>query len=317
MAMILHVVGSFDPAGDVVRCVRELRKHSVYQHKLIVTRRHPFQEFMHFDEAELVAHTMPDGFADGVDAVLCHFVGWPEEWKPLDVPMAFRNLNIRYDADADRFFSEPQYNAASLEPFRLVASSHVGATDIVGEKHFRWLPDLLDIWAPELTPDFAPRKPCVSYIKHADDIDAWDLDGTRKLNLYMRPHNEVLERRKHEATVVIDNVSDGHWGLAGNESLALGLPTIVFNHKRTHAALRRHVLTHRPPLHEVFDSALLPFTNTFTLTHARECVRADNRMSPEDHDARRRDIRSWTERHWDSKDLITRYWDRFFTELLP
>jgi hypothetical protein len=306
VARILHVVGFFDPAGDVVRCVAELQRHSRHKHSLIVTDRHPFQDVMQLPESRLISRVLPHNMREEADAVLCHFVGWPAMWEPIHKPMAFRNLNIYYGRESGKFWSDPQYNCNDTTGYKYVASSHVGAAGFLGHERFRWLPDLIPIWDDTYVPDFSQRAPCVSYIKHANILSGRSFgEGVARLNLSMCPHKQILLRRKTEATVAIDNTCDGHWGLAGNELMSLGLPTIVFNHEVTKKALCQLAPGDYPPFEEVatVDEAVDRATKLARLTHEE--------LLPIRHA-----IRHWTERHFDSANLVPKLWDPFFDELI-
>lgn len=309
MSDILHVCGWFDPAGDVFRCVNELNRVSKHRHYLIIREPHPYADLMQLPNSGRFRRDYPGELMDKVDAVVCHFVGWPADWPSPDRPMAFRNLNIRYDDRAGgQFWSEPQYNCVVDERYKLVAASHVGAKEFLNGE-FRWLPDLLPIESEPYRPDFSSRRPCVSYIKHANELDKADFGiRTARLNLSMKPHAQVLARRKAEATVVIDNVMDGHWGLAGHEAISLGLPTIVFNHGKTAAALK-----------ELCGGNLcdgVPFFPVATIEEAIEAVIIMSWWSALKMQAAREDIRDWAVRYFSSKYLVPKFWDSCLDELL-
>jgi len=296
MAKILHVCNSFDPAGDVVRCVKELQRYSKHEHRLIVRELHPIQETLQYP----VWPNSVDPAAEfnWADAIIYQFVGWSRGWGILpSKPTAFRNINIRYDPTNDRFWAEDQYNDTDLSPYKLLASSHAGARDFMGWDKFRELPDLIPI--DEYTPDFTVRRPCISYIKHADELDGKDL-GVSKLRLLGTAHSEVIRRRKHEATCIIDNVCDGHYGLAGLEAMALGLATVVFNHPFTQASLH-NMAPEYPPFVECgpyLDSAV-------RMAHA-VCNSTEVRIKS----------RLWMEKYYHSQRIIEMYWDTFVEELL-
>lgn len=329
MANILHICGWFDPAGDAYRCVQELNKYSRHKHELIVRMRHPYQAMMQLPEPESFSQSWPERAIAEADAIICHLIGWPLEWPepPADKALAFRNENIRYSSETDRFWCEPQYNAIDLWRYSLISSSHVGAAQFLGQDRFRWLPDLIDIWAPELTPDWSEREPCISYIKHANALDFCNFGTVAKQNLLGQPHKTILDRRKRLATVVVDNLCDGHWGLSGHESIALGLPTLVYNHPKTHEALREYVGV-KDGWNDRLDHPSLPFgeltrhsqLRNFGIIHEMDevvaCVEEIHSWPKAKYDCLRRDIRAWTERHFNSEKLISRFWEPFVDELL-
>lgn len=340
---ILHVVNSFDPAGDVVRCVAELKKHSRHQHELIVRDTHALQDVYAYPEAalmrwntetdapaekieppkelhgrerrkwiiaqrELRKHpTGPSLFgalAEWADALIYHFRGWEDGWPLPDKPRAFRNVNIYWGQTEDRFWSDPGYNAQSLDGYRLVSSSHVGAMDFLPAEIFRWLPDLIPIYGPLYLPDYRPRPATVSYIKHGADFDAADFGGAAKQRLDNTAHPIVLWKRQTEATVVIDNVCDGHYGLAGCEAMAQGWPLVVFNHEKTLAGLRE-LAPVMPPVENCGPSVF----------QAIEAVRRLLALSENEMADRRRAMRDWAETYYNSERLIAKFWDPFVDEL--
>ena len=65
----------------------------------------------------------------------------------------------------------------------------------------------------------------------------WTSAPRSHLDCSRTAHPTVLARRRSLASVVIDNVCDGHYGLAGQEAAILGLPVVGFNHPRTLEAM--------------------------------------------------------------------------------
>lgn len=321
---ILHVVNGFDPAGDVVRCVAELKKYSRHAHELIVREPHPRQELGYPEAALMEWNCAPsskverrekqrpvppcplaDHLMQWADGIIFHFLGQEEGWRaPEGKPAAFRNINIYWRQTDDAFWADVQYNARSLDGYKLISSSHVGARDFMPGDHFRWLPDLLPIYDPLYAPDFSPRPACVSYIKHSPQLKGFDF-GAQHLNLDGTPHPQVLFLRKTKATVVIDNVCDGHFGLAGLEAMSLGLPVVVFNHEKTREELREMAPLY-PPLTEVNSSVTL----------AAEAAKRLLACTENEQMGLRREMRSWMEAHWNSKRLIALFWDKFADELV-
>lgn len=293
---VLHVCNKFDPAADVVRCVNELQRYSKHEHRMIVREAHPLQSILQYETPELC--TDPAEAFAWADVVIFEFVGWNTGWNILTTkPMAFRNINIRYDA-IKGFWAEDQYNADDLGAYKLLASSHAGAGAFL--PGCRLLPDLIPI--NRYLPDFTVRPPCISYIKHAHTLDQRlvPCPSTYRLRLDMTAHAKVLDRRQRQATCVIDNVCDGHYGLAGLEAMSMGLPTVVYNHAVTRAALK-DLAPEYPPFAECGPD-LHRAANTATDV-------ADNMEL-------RRSSRDWMERFYHSRRLIEKYWDPFVEELL-
>lgn len=308
MAHILHVVGAFDPSASAIRCVNELNKYSRHTHELLVFNAHPLKNLYQFPE--------PAEFSDGMDrqrledyftradAVLYHFVGWERGVNKLKQPCAFRNINIYYHAPNDEFWSAPNYNATPpLDVYKFKSSSHVGAKQFLGEPFF-WLPDLIDIYAPEYMPDWTPREPCVSFIKHSEFFVTAGFP-CKMQNLCGTPHAELLRKRKTEATVVVDNCEDGHFGLAGNESLSLGLPTVVYNHPITKLALQEFAEEY-PPFIEVGPS----------LTEAWEAACKWAQVTESQLMQWRQITRRWAETWMNSERVVEKYWEPAFEVLL-
>lgn len=313
MAKILHVVNSFDPSAAVVRSVRELSKHSHHEHRLFVKYEHPALQ-MNLEQAHQVGdEEYRRELLAWCDAIIYEFVGWERGFPsgprpPVSLidspgkPAAFRNLNIYWNATTDKFWSHSVYNANGLERYSLVASSHVGAADFLvepGGPPFYWLPDLLPSDGPYRS-EWSDREPCISFIKHADEILQIPTD-VKKLSLKDQPHKDVLLGRR-ASTAVIDNVCDGHWGLAGHESLLIGLPVVVFNHSKTIAALKDLTGTEGP-----FFQA----KSVREAVHIAEDLARDSNIRKLQQDSRR-----WTEEYFDSTFLIRKTWDPFCDKLL-
>lgn len=292
MAKIAHIVNLFDPACDVLRCYRELHRFSRHEHRLFVKDAHPLQRLYQY--AQHSNEDRREDLLEWCDAVIYHFVGWEGGPDRPEKPAAFRNINIRWNQDTGRFWCEPQYNAASLGRYKMFASSHAGAMDFL--PNCRLLPDLIPV--DKYIPDWSDREPCISFIKHSEDIDKIELPVARQ-RLLGRPHAEILERRKTEATVCIDNVCDGHYGLAGLESMALGLPTVVFNQMLTRAALDTMAPVYPP---------FLECAPTLGSAVAMAEAHSDRRQG--------RESRAWMEEYYNSQRLIGMYWDPFVEALL-
>lgn len=299
---ILHIVNSFDPSADVVRCVRELNKYSRHSHKIFVQQTHPCAEY-EFEQAEGVGSAaLREQLLKECDAILYQFTG--HEGFPDDPrkPAAFRNINIYWDKAKDQFWSHPTYNARSFGRYSQVASSHAGAAEFL-PKNFTWLPDLLPQDGLYMPNRSIIRKPCVSFIKHADELSRMDFPGGKQ-NLDRSPHAHVLLSRR-VSTVVIDNVCDGHWGLAGHEAVLMGLPVIVFNHPKTIEALNNLTGTN-----------LIPFLSVAPTVEAAAEEARDLMRNPQLADIIGLRGRMLAEKYFHSKFLIEKTWDPFFDRLV-
>lgn len=305
---ILHVVNSFDPAGDVTRSVRLLKKYSRFNHEVIVKDRHPFHKFLHFDEAELMSwNTTNDDIHklfDWSDATIYHFLGAEAGWHEDEKPAAYRNSNSYYNPETDTFFYRPEYVATDFSRYKLLASSHLVAGSFMPGCQF--LPALIPIDDPEYTPDYTPRRPCFSFSKQAELLTdvLLHIPNTlfMKQRLTMIPHKHFLEKRRAHATIVLDNISDGHYGLAGMEALAMGLPCICFNHEITQGQIAMLGATFSPFLE-------VPPSIEAVLEMVEGSVKADCT-------ALRKDVRAWTEEFYNPARLIEEHWDTFVQELV-
>ena len=307
MPNILHVCADYDPAGSVVPSVTQLKQHSRHRHEVVVAHSNPKQRERGYPEPALMEWNTHPGLLAHLfawaDGVLYHLTDVRDGWTPGDRPSAFRCRSIYYDREGDCFYTQPEH-CCRIERFRLLASSQLAAREFLSD--CRFLPDLIPIHDVLYTPDYSQRPPCVSYIKHARELNNAHFGGAQKLALHRTLHPVVLWRRKMEATLVIDNVCDGHYGLAGCEALSLGFPCVVYNHPTTRAQLAD--LSPEPA----------PFVDTEqpSLEHAVNAARQVLRMTPTEYRDFRRRIRLWVERFYAPERLITRYWDPFFDELL-
>jgi len=118
----------------------------------------------------------------------------------------------------------------------------------------------------------------------------------------------VLAKRRHLANVVIDNVCDGHYGLAGQEAAIMGLPVVVFNHRTTHDTL---VIWEENG--NLTGEMAFPFWQARTL---EEAVTVASWLATHTDVEDRRAIRAWSEEYFNLRRLITKYWDPFVKKLL-
>lgn len=303
-----HVVNYFDPSCDVTRCVRELNKYSRYKHVLYVKEPHPELATYQFEDPDPVGWNLSQAEIDELlkdaDILLFHFAGVERGWGFQDHeqcgrPMAFRNIHIAWDGE--KFWTNQEYTLArSYDRYILTGAAHVGAAEFLPDGKFRWLPDLLPLDGP-YSFDPSPRPPAVSYIKHAEELDARGFGGARRLNCSQMAHADVLAVRSASATVVIDNVSDGHYGLAGQEAAIMGLPVVGYNHLRTLEAMQSWV---KP-------GTIFPFWQAETLDDA---VLVATHLAQESGEFRYK-IRAWAEEFLNPRRLIAEYWDKFFDEM--
>lgn len=241
---------------------------------------------------------------DWADAFLFHFVGW--ERTPVRSPLrakkpwAFRNSNIHYYAPEGRFYCLEEYNANSLKEYDMLASSHLGAQDFLG-KDCRFLPALLDLDEPLLRPNHDEKEPCIGFTKHADILLRFRVQGKKSLRLQgKRP--EVLHTMRKNCTWMVDNVSDGHYGLASMEAMAMGITPVCYNHPRTVQQICELGVGLGPWLHvpmQGYDSLL------------RTLMTAENPKLEQ-----QRFCRQWMENYYNAPRLIERYWDKFLDDLM-
>lgn len=306
MANILHVAGWFDPSGDVTRSVKELNKHSKHQHEALVKWKHPMADILQFPEPEGQSRDnayVNERFA-WADAIIYHLVGWDH---PLGYmmrecnrkPVAFRNANVMYDHSRERFYCFQEFFANPGDSaYRMVGSCHMGAQHFMGPR-VRFLPALMDIWDTLYMPAQHKKTPAVAFIKDHDILseEILKLTGEGLLPLRNLPHSTVMIARKRLATIAIDNLSEGHYGLAGTEALAQGIPTIAWNHPITLAQLDGMA----------GSSPFLPAKN------AKEAAALAVRYRD---NAQLNSARKWIENYYDSKVLIAKYWEPFVDELI-
>lgn len=319
MSKILHVINFFDPAGAGARYIEQLKLHSKHEHEMWVRVMHPLQRIYQYKQVEHIGNIARlEQLLDWCDAIIYHFKGWrgimygdcggpfngPDR---LDKPAAFRSINVRYEVSQDKFWTEDIYNAidGGFERYSMFSGCHVGAADFLPkDRPFIWTPDLTPIDGA-YAPDWTDRPPCVSFIKHAHEFSNMEFPG-KKLLLHNTAHHEVMARRRKEATVIIDNVSDGHYGLSGSESILMGLPTIVYNHPKTVAGLV-----------ELTDGAPSPFYNVEpTVKAAAEMATHLLKETTPTTNVRRKETRAWAEKYFNPKFLIDRKWDPFCDQLV-
>ena len=310
---VCHIVNSFDPACDVLRCVRELNLYSRYSHTLYTKDPHPAQAVYQYEQPSQPGWLMSAGEArrlvEDADVLVYHFAGRESGAGDDSKPSAFRNLHVTWDNIEQRFWTNGYYDSGAYDRYKLVASSHVGALDYMPASKFRWLPDLLPL-DEEYSFNTTDRpRPAVSYIKHADELRSRDFGKAAHLDCSHTTHADVLAKRSSLATVVIDNVSDGHYGLAGQEAVIMGLPVVVFNHPRTVAALDGW-----QPMHGSITT-MFPFQQATTLDEAVNVATFLAQESPTIQRDRRHAIRAWAENFFSSRKLIDEYWDPFIEEL--
>lgn len=297
LSKIAHIVNLFDPACDVLRCVRELNLYSKHSHKLFIRDVHPLQSTYQYEQH----HNEEDAqtLLNWCDAILYQFVGWEGGPDDTNKPAAFRNINIRWDAATNKFWCEAQYNAQSTERYKLFSSSHVGAAEFLPADLFRWLPDLIPLDGI-YTPGAQNKSPRVSYIKHATDFAQLGFDCPASNHLG-RAHADIMRDRRELVTVAVDNVSDGHMGLSGLETMAMGIPTVVFNHHKTRAALEELSPGDYPPFLECSPD----------VKQARETVNLNQNNVVVGLASR-----AWMEKWYHPKRIVQTYWDVFFDELI-
>lgn len=310
MANILHVCNYFDPSGDVARSVKELNKHSAHKHATLTRWIHPKRTLYKFDEdsdgqSREASHVK--WRFEWADAIIYHFVGWNSELGyriPTLKPCAFRNANVEFDKEVRKFYCQQAYFANPTDPmYSMLASCHMGAKDFMGDK-VQFLPALMPIWDELYTPALDRKEiPCTSvgYIKHAAEItERLSHCGVRRLGMEGQAHDLVMHQRRLFVTVTIDNLSEGHYGLAGTESLAQGIPAIAWNHPHTLAQLE-----------DIAPGVGNPFIQADSV---RTAVKRAVEASTSAEEGLK--CRAWIEKYYDSRYLVPRYWDTFCDRLV-
>lgn len=312
MANILHIVNGFDFAGDALRCTLELRKFSKHKHAIMITTPHPFLNDYQYDEPQCYYdHVDPEDrrtFQDNLkwcDAILYQFYGPERGFNHFETtfkrPSGFRNSNIYYDNIHDKFWASEWYTAQRPENFQMRASSHLCARQFLRDCQF--LPVLFDVDDYRYTPiwdSYQGRPACLAYSKSASLIHGIDTWHGARLCHEKAPYWEMLYERRLNATVVIDNITEGHYGLAGLQALSLGLPAIVYNHETTKEELR--LIGGTNPFHQL----------EYGVDALRCALPLFRRVTHEE----RRAKRLWISGYYNPSRLVGMFWDKFFNELL-
>jgi hypothetical protein len=312
MANILHVAGWFDPSGDVARSVAELNRYSDHKHEAVIKWFHPAKDVMQFPEPS--GQSQDNGFVNGrfewADAIIYHLVGWNSEagynFRTYNKPVAFRNANVMFAKDIGKFYCLQAFFANPMDSmYKMLASCHMGARDFMGEQtHF--LPALMPVHDELYLPDWREREQCVVSIKH--DKELFPMLGSQEVpwrDLSGKSHQSVMLQRKWHATVTIDNVGEGHYGLAGTESLSQGIPSIAWNHPRTLAQLE-----------DIAPSVGSPFIQADDLSTAVKKAMKYVNYPAGVQELARHNTRNWIEKYYNSKRLIERYWEPFCDKLV-
>ena len=316
MAKILHVCNSFDPAGDVVRCVDELRRYSRHEHLAFIYEPHPGQDLYQFRASEYhgrnVSLPLVESLFDWADGVIYHFVGWERGCGiRTSKPHAFRNSNIYFSVATNRFWSNPDYTASSLDGYKLLASSHMCAREFLPDCLL--LPVLIPIDDPLYLPNFNCTRQCISVSKQQNDFSHYWVtlagtgkrDGLSLQSLGYVPHSVYMRERRSLVTCTIDNISDGHYGLAGLEGLSMGLASVVFNHPTTRLELEG-IAPEYPPFIECQPSIEDAMNSAIEWCLSGEQARMELR----------KESRNWMEKYYHSRRIIQRFWDPFVDELM-
>lgn len=311
MANVLHIAGWFDPSGDVTRSVHELQKYSDHKHEVIVKWTHPSTMDFAVPVLQNPAPSIVNEKVEWADAIVYHLVGRKHQLGyhiETNKPQAFRNANVQFAVDTNDFYCLPMCYVNHLDPhYRVYGSCHAAARRFMGDDaHF--LPALMPICDEMYTPDWSDReKPRVAYIKQHAELE-YLLRGDTQfkcLNLFGMRHADLMHKRKGLASVAVDNLYEGHYGLAGTEALSQGIPAVAWNHPIT---LRQ--------LKDMSDGHGSPFLEATSLADAVEKVRQYLRLSVSSQNVIRQLSRSWIEKYYNSKRLIERYWEPFFDKLV-
>lgn len=316
MSRILHVVNSFDPAGSVVRDAEQLKKYSWHEHELWVREAHPNQAVYQYPLAENIGDfDRLQNLLDWCDAIVYHFKGWrgtnlSGSFVGLDdahKPAAFRSLNIYYSTDMKKSWTAPVYNGedSGFDRYSIFAGAHVGARDFLpSNRPFFWTQCMTSVDGL-YSPDWQDRKACISFIKHWEELSKIDF-GAESQDLHNTSLQQVLSLRRQRATIVVGNVSDGHYGLAGTEALLMGLPVVTFNCPET----KRDLL-------KLTDGVESPFVEVgSSISEVVDAIRRLLAESSTTQYSRRLYARKWSEKFFNPKYLVEKQWDPFCNALV-
>lgn len=299
MSNILHICNEFDPAGDVVRSVGELNRFSKHKHEVYLKERHPYQTDMGFQEPELMAwscdmQNVKELAKEWADGIIYHMVGKEKGCYAPNKPSAFRNSNLYFNGTS--FYSLEGYGYLDSVPYKLLASSHKAARTFMPD--CRFLPALIPMDRPMYSPNREPKSPCLAYIKQQELMSHIDLNTIETMALRGRTHSNLLFDQRKYATLVLDNITDGHYGLAGCEAMAQGIRAVVFNHPITQEQLKELSVDKYPPFIECPQTMRGVYEAIKTAPHdfCEEAV-------------------EWMNLSYNSPRLIERYWDTFCSEL--
>ncbi len=310
MSNILHVVNSFDPAGAVVRSVNELKRFSAYDHEVIVRDVHPVNSVYGFQQASLLKSNTDDAVVetlfDWADAVLYHSARATDGWHTTKKPSAFVSHTLYHNAETG-FHSPDILKPETSFRYDLLAASHIGSSAFMPGK-VAHLPALLDLNDPLLQPNFTGREPCVSISKQFEVFGKmpWNKAGLLYQCACGVARPEMLTHRRLKATVVLDNISDGHYGLAGLEAMAMGIPVVVFNHSVTREELKLIVGSDNQEQYPPFVECTQSFEDAFRKLKAHANPTFEQRRACHD----------WMHRYYNSRRLTKLYWDLFCYDLL-
>jgi len=295
---------------DVIRCVRELNLYSRHEHRMWVRDEHPATAHIFEQAPNLGDATARAYLLEWCDAIIYEYVDHTYGLDEPSKPAAFRNIvvhgqnmDLHGNPHNGKFWTWPcpdprMPTIDAMKRFKLFSAPHVGAKDFLPQP-FRWLPDLHPLDGL-YSPDWSDRPPCVSYIKQAD---MWStMNFPKHMRCTQTPHSEVLRKRRSEATAVIDNIEDGHWGFAGTEAASMGLPAIVYIHEKT-----------KQSLEELMDGGPTPFIEVgeSPAEAAAAAIANSNPSLPH-----RQYIRTLMQTYFNPKRLVEKYWDPFVDELV-
>ncbi len=166
-----------------------------------------------------------------------------------------------------------------------------------------------DLYKPATYKDYngneiVHKVPCIAFQKHAQDILLGNMlpFGIRRLSLINMPWPIVMSERRKWATITIDNVREGHYGLAGTESLSQGIPSIAWNHPTTIEQLA--MIGGNNPF---IEASSIKEATLHAITWAKDTQMATDYGLQ---------CRAWIEEYYHSKKLIEKFWEPFCDDLL-
>lgn len=248
---ILHVCNWC--SGITTRNVAALKQFSRHSHELVTRLLHPYDmavEPTHLTERDTTREMVLD-LAEEADALHFHAVGYDGseeltdtihgiDWsrflgKKLFVLHAMCSY-LHDDGETYTFHHQrapsgpKRFRIAHLENYDALMGPHLSCKKSY-EERLEYVPDIVPIWDWLYTPHAGAKRPIAATFKEAAMVYNCRDIGVR-LDLLKTPTKltEQLDWRRKNCKAVVDNTTDGHWGLMGIESLAHGIPCFAYTH---------------------------------------------------------------------------------------